>query len=106
MRRNSLAVAAAAGEAAAASSGAGDRRAKAWLRRDEQRGGALSTGRMRDFDEIAMTRWRSRRRHAGIGSFQPMSTNDELIEQLRGDIKEIQISLLLVIQDKTFDCDQ
>ncbi|KAK9149141.1 hypothetical protein Scep_007898 [Stephania cephalantha] len=29
------------------------------LRRREQRGGALSTGRMRDFDEIATTRWRS-----------------------------------------------
>ncbi|KAK9100356.1 hypothetical protein Scep_023786 [Stephania cephalantha] len=28
------------------------------LRRDERRGGALSTGRMRDFDEIATTRWR------------------------------------------------
>ncbi|KAK9105219.1 hypothetical protein Scep_022063 [Stephania cephalantha] len=46
--------------------GGGDRRAaaaanereKRGLRRDERRGGALSTGRMRDFDEIATTRWR------------------------------------------------
>ncbi|KAK9125160.1 hypothetical protein Scep_014006 [Stephania cephalantha] len=31
------------------------------LRRDERRGGALSIGRIRDFDEIATTRWRARR---------------------------------------------
>ncbi|KAK9118776.1 hypothetical protein Scep_016869 [Stephania cephalantha] len=37
-----------------------DERATAWSRRDERRGGALSTCRMRDFDEIATTRWRVR----------------------------------------------
>ncbi|KAK9100358.1 hypothetical protein Scep_023788 [Stephania cephalantha] len=40
-----------------ATSGAGDRRATTWLRRDERRGDALLTGRMRDFVEIATTRW-------------------------------------------------
>ncbi|KAK9094629.1 hypothetical protein Scep_026098 [Stephania cephalantha] len=42
--------------------GAGERPAAASARqrqrRGERRGGALSTGRMRDFDEIATTRWR------------------------------------------------
>ncbi|KAK9167321.1 hypothetical protein Scep_002512 [Stephania cephalantha] len=40
------------------SGGAGEAAAVTRLRR-RQRGGALSTGRMRDFDEIATTRWRA-----------------------------------------------
>ncbi|KAK9100795.1 hypothetical protein Scep_024225 [Stephania cephalantha] len=50
----------------------------------------------------------SRRRHAGAGagSSRPMSTNDEPIEQLKGDIKEMQRSLLRVIYDKTLNREQ
>ncbi|KAK9114795.1 hypothetical protein Syun_021592 [Stephania yunnanensis] len=45
----------------------------------------------------------SRRRHAGAGSSWPLFANDEPIEQLRGDIKEMQRSPLRVINDKTLD---
>ncbi|KAK9125979.1 hypothetical protein Scep_014825 [Stephania cephalantha] len=48
----------------------------------------------------------SRRRHVGAGFSLPMSTNDDLIEQLWGDIKKLQRSLLRVINDKTLDRDQ
>ncbi|KAK9148833.1 hypothetical protein Scep_007590 [Stephania cephalantha] len=45
-------------------------------------------------------------RHAGAGSSRPMSANDEPIEQLKGDIKEMQIYLLRVINNKTLDREQ
>ncbi|KAK9140471.1 hypothetical protein Scep_010152 [Stephania cephalantha] len=54
---------------------------------------------------LGWTPSQSRRRHAGVGSSRPMSANDEPIEQLRGDIKEMQRSLLRVINDKIFDRD-
>ncbi|KAK9118154.1 hypothetical protein Scep_016247 [Stephania cephalantha] len=56
--------------------------------------------------ELEWTPSGSRRRHAGAGSSRPMSTSDEPIEQLREKIKEMQRSLLRVINDKTLDRDQ
>ncbi|KAK9166428.1 hypothetical protein Scep_001619 [Stephania cephalantha] len=47
----------------------------------------------------------SRRRHAEAGSSRPMFANNEPIKQLRGDIKEMKGSLLMVIQDITLDRD-
>ncbi|KAK9125837.1 hypothetical protein Scep_014683 [Stephania cephalantha] len=47
-----------------------------------------------------------RRRHDGAGSSCLISANDEPIELLRRDIKEMQTYLLRVIQDKTLERDQ
>ncbi|KAK9126113.1 hypothetical protein Scep_014959 [Stephania cephalantha] len=49
---------------------------------------------------------RCRHTEVGAGSSRPMSVNDEPIEQLREDIKEMQRSFLRVINDKTLDHDQ
>ncbi|KAK9105687.1 hypothetical protein Scep_022531 [Stephania cephalantha] len=43
------------------------------LRCDERRGGALSADRMRDFDEIATTRWREL-----VGELRSLGTHFEL----------------------------
>ncbi|KAK9082961.1 hypothetical protein Scep_029432 [Stephania cephalantha] len=48
----------------------------------------------------------SRCRHADTRSSQPISANNEPIEQLRGDIKEMHISLLRVINDKIINRNQ
>ncbi|KAK9148584.1 hypothetical protein Scep_007341 [Stephania cephalantha] len=45
-------------------------------------------------------------RYVGAGSSQPISANNEPIELLRKDIKEMLTKLLLVIQDNTLDRDQ
>ncbi|KAK9084199.1 hypothetical protein Scep_030670 [Stephania cephalantha] len=60
-----------------------------WLRRDERRGGALSTGWMRDFDEITTTRW-----SGSIGN-RVMVTADLRYELLSGRRRYLPIECTL-----------
>ncbi|KAK9162744.1 hypothetical protein Syun_003646 [Stephania yunnanensis] len=46
----------------------------------------------------------SKSRHVGEGSSRPIHAHDEPIKLMRKEIKEMQINLLQVIQNKTLDC--